>query len=141
MVRIFRQNTYKRHKSNNFNFEFLQFYFHRCVNIYVWNAFKMHCNHVLIIENICAYILNYIKVKYFYIFVCNLSEVFFFPQMHLTAERSYPTPLTSSPLLPLLLLSLARQRHSPDGTTRIKEEYDFIIGTIQFFNIYPIENT
>ncbi|GIY89125.1 glucose dehydrogenase [Caerostris darwini] len=42
-------------------------------------------------------------------------------------ERSFPTPFANSPLLPLLLLTLARQRIAPKTTTTIKEEYDYII--------------
>ncbi|GIY28432.1 glucose dehydrogenase [Caerostris extrusa] len=47
--------------------------------------------------------------------------------MDIAAERSYPTPFANSPLLPFLLLSLARQRIAPRTTTTIKEEYDYVI--------------
>lgn len=49
-------------------------------------------------------------------------------QMPVEVERAYPTPLSNSPLLPLLLLSLLRQRHSPNGSLKIKREYDYIVG-------------
>ncbi|XP_055933565.1 glucose dehydrogenase [FAD, quinone]-like [Argiope bruennichi] len=47
--------------------------------------------------------------------------------MDIAAERAYPTPLANSPLLPLLLLSLATQRNAPKSTTNFKEEYDYVI--------------
>ncbi|GIY96799.1 glucose dehydrogenase [Caerostris extrusa] len=47
--------------------------------------------------------------------------------MDIAAERSYPTPFANSPLLPFLLLSLARQRIAPRTTTTIREEYDYVI--------------
>ncbi|XP_054709560.1 glucose dehydrogenase [FAD, quinone]-like [Uloborus diversus] len=42
-------------------------------------------------------------------------------------QRPYSTPANSTVLLPLLLLSLARQRHSPKTATNIRTEYDFVI--------------
>lgn len=40
---------------------------------------------------------------------------------------NYPTPYANSPLLPLLLLNLANQKHSPDVKSTFKEEYDYVI--------------
>lgn len=45
-------------------------------------------------------------------------------------ERSYPTPYANSPFLPLLLLTLAIQKHSPDVKSTFKEEYDYVIGKL-----------
>lgn len=45
-------------------------------------------------------------------------------------ERLYPTPFANSPLLPLLLLSLASQRHAPTTKKKFKDEYDYIIGKV-----------
>lgn len=45
----------------------------------------------------------------------------------LATERSYPTPFQNSTLLPLLLMSLALQKHTPDTKKSFKREYDFII--------------
>lgn len=56
--------------------------------------------------------------------------------MNLSFERSYPTPLSNSTLLPLLLLSLARQRHSPEPSLKIKREYDYIIGKSLSINYF-----
>ncbi|KAG8194262.1 hypothetical protein JTE90_024590 [Oedothorax gibbosus] len=48
--------------------------------------------------------------------------------MDLAAERAYPTPFANSSLLPILLLSLMQQQHTPSNTaTTSKDEYDFII--------------
>ncbi|CAL1262984.1 unnamed protein product, partial [Larinioides sclopetarius] len=47
--------------------------------------------------------------------------------MDVAAERSYRTPIANSPLLPLLLISLATQRNAPKQTTTIQEEYDYIV--------------
>ncbi|GBM94467.1 Glucose dehydrogenase [FAD, quinone] [Araneus ventricosus] len=45
----------------------------------------------------------------------------------LASEYYYPTPYAASPLLPLILLAMAGQKHSPDTTTDIREEYDYIV--------------
>lgn len=50
--------------------------------------------------------------------------------MDLARNNAYPTPFANNPILPLLLLSLARQRHSPKVSTTIREEYDYIIGNV-----------
>ncbi|XP_054716422.1 glucose dehydrogenase [FAD, quinone]-like [Uloborus diversus] len=42
-------------------------------------------------------------------------------------ELSYITPFNTSPLFPLLLLSLTSQRHTPRVKTRFRSEYDYII--------------
>ncbi|KAG8175261.1 hypothetical protein JTE90_020794 [Oedothorax gibbosus] len=47
--------------------------------------------------------------------------------MDVAANSAYPTPFSHSPLLPLLLLSLARQKHTPTPKTTFEEEYDYII--------------
>ncbi|GBN27219.1 Glucose dehydrogenase [FAD, quinone] [Araneus ventricosus] len=47
--------------------------------------------------------------------------------MDIPAEKAYPTPIANSPLLPLLLLSLATQRNSPRQSSSFKEEYDYIV--------------
>ncbi|GBM97875.1 Glucose dehydrogenase [FAD, quinone], partial [Araneus ventricosus] len=47
--------------------------------------------------------------------------------MDLAAERAYPTPIANSPLLPLLLISLATQRNAPRQATSIRDEYDYIV--------------
>ncbi|CAL1288546.1 unnamed protein product, partial [Larinioides sclopetarius] len=47
--------------------------------------------------------------------------------MDIAAERAYPTPLANSPLLPLLLISLATQKNAPRTSTTFKDEYDYII--------------
>ncbi|XP_054714466.1 L-sorbose 1-dehydrogenase-like [Uloborus diversus] len=41
--------------------------------------------------------------------------------------RQYSTPVNGTSLLPLLLLSLARQRQSPITTKSVKKEYDYVI--------------
>lgn len=48
--------------------------------------------------------------------------------MDLAYERSLPTPVANSTLLPLLLLSLLRQQRAPQTTDAIKDEYDYIVG-------------
>lgn len=48
--------------------------------------------------------------------------------MDLAYETRVPTPLRNSTLLPLLLLSLARQRHTPVPSDTFKDEYDYIVG-------------
>ncbi|XP_055932736.1 glucose dehydrogenase [FAD, quinone]-like [Argiope bruennichi] len=45
----------------------------------------------------------------------------------IAAERAYPTPFANSPLLPLLLVSLATQRNAPIPATTFNDEYDYII--------------
>ncbi|CAL1262840.1 unnamed protein product [Larinioides sclopetarius] len=47
--------------------------------------------------------------------------------MDIAVERSYPTPIANSPLLPLLLISLATQRNAPKEATHIRDEYDYIV--------------
>ncbi|CAL1262986.1 unnamed protein product [Larinioides sclopetarius] len=47
--------------------------------------------------------------------------------MDIAAERAYPTPFANSPLLPLLLFSLATQRNAPRPVNVFREEYDYII--------------
>ncbi|GBN50435.1 Transposable element Tcb1 transposase [Araneus ventricosus] len=47
--------------------------------------------------------------------------------LNLAAERAYPTPYVNSPLLPLLILTLMRQRIAPKTTTAIQSEYDYIV--------------
>ncbi|GBO09609.1 hypothetical protein AVEN_217950-1, partial [Araneus ventricosus] len=47
--------------------------------------------------------------------------------MDISAERAYPTPIANSPLLPLLLISLATQRNAPKQATTIRDEYDYIV--------------
>ncbi|GIY89119.1 glucose dehydrogenase [Caerostris darwini] len=42
-------------------------------------------------------------------------------------ERTYPTPFANSPLLPLLLLTLATQRNAPKESKHFKDEYDYVI--------------
>ncbi|GIY71403.1 glucose dehydrogenase [Caerostris extrusa] len=46
---------------------------------------------------------------------------------NLTLETSYPTPYAASQLLPLILLSMVGQKHTPDTKTEIKDAYDYII--------------
>lgn len=48
--------------------------------------------------------------------------------MDISAEIAYRTPLSHSPLFPLLLLSVMRQKHSPDSSEKIDNEYDYVIG-------------
>ncbi|GIY96801.1 glucose dehydrogenase [Caerostris extrusa] len=47
--------------------------------------------------------------------------------MDIAAERAYPTPYANSPLLPMLILSLARQRVAPKTSTTFNNEYDYIV--------------
>ncbi|KAF8781708.1 Glucose dehydrogenase like protein [Argiope bruennichi] len=47
--------------------------------------------------------------------------------LNLPYERSFPTPYATSPLLPLLILSLLRQRIAPKTTTTIHSKYDYIV--------------
>ncbi|KAG8201707.1 hypothetical protein JTE90_012771, partial [Oedothorax gibbosus] len=47
--------------------------------------------------------------------------------MDVESNAAYPTPFANSPLLPLLLLSLVRERHAPKYVTSFNEEYDFVI--------------
>lgn len=42
----------------------------------------------------------------------------------------YQTPLSHSALFPLLLLSLTGQKHSPECSEKISDEYDYIIGKL-----------
>ncbi|GBN66524.1 Glucose dehydrogenase [FAD, quinone] [Araneus ventricosus] len=46
---------------------------------------------------------------------------------NITVESSYPTPYATSNFLPLILLSMIGQKHTPDTTTHIKDVYDYII--------------
>lgn len=48
--------------------------------------------------------------------------------MDISVERAYPTPLANSTLLPMLLLSLATQKHAPKVSDEIDTEYDYIVG-------------
>lgn len=49
--------------------------------------------------------------------------------MDIATESAYPTPLANSTtLLSMLLLSLARQKNSPDTSRTVDKEYDYIIG-------------
>ncbi|GBN79194.1 hypothetical protein AVEN_57107-1, partial [Araneus ventricosus] len=45
----------------------------------------------------------------------------------IAAESAYNTPFANSPLLPLLLISLATQQNAPKQATFFKGEYDYII--------------
>ncbi|XP_055932921.1 glucose dehydrogenase [FAD, quinone]-like [Argiope bruennichi] len=47
--------------------------------------------------------------------------------MDITAERVYPTPYANHPLLPLLILSLMTQRHTPKPSTTFQNEYDYVV--------------
>ncbi|CAL1298228.1 unnamed protein product [Larinioides sclopetarius] len=47
--------------------------------------------------------------------------------MDISTERAYPTPFANSPLLPLLILSLAKQRHTPKPSTTFDYEYDYVV--------------
>ncbi|XP_054724116.1 LOW QUALITY PROTEIN: glucose dehydrogenase [FAD, quinone]-like [Uloborus diversus] len=47
--------------------------------------------------------------------------------MDIAAERAYPSPFANSTLFPLLLMSLASQRHTPRTKTTFREEYDYIV--------------
>lgn len=48
--------------------------------------------------------------------------------MDISFERAYTTPLVNSTLLPMLLLSLATQKHTPKTSYEIDTEYDYIVG-------------
>lgn len=50
--------------------------------------------------------------------------------MDVWRELMYQTPLSHSALFPLLLLSLTGQKHSPDCSEKINDEYDYIIGKL-----------
>ncbi|CAL1262979.1 unnamed protein product [Larinioides sclopetarius] len=47
--------------------------------------------------------------------------------LNLKCERSYSTPYSNSPLLPLLILTLMRQKIAPKPAKTIKTEYDYIV--------------
>ncbi|XP_035225836.1 glucose dehydrogenase [FAD, quinone]-like, partial [Stegodyphus dumicola] len=47
--------------------------------------------------------------------------------MDIEAERVYDTPLVNSTLLPMLLLSLTLQKHTPNTARTVKTEYDYVI--------------
>ncbi|XP_055932739.1 glucose dehydrogenase [FAD, quinone]-like [Argiope bruennichi] len=47
--------------------------------------------------------------------------------LNLGCERSYPTPYSNSPLLPLLILTLMRQGIAPRTAKTFKKEYDYIV--------------
>ncbi|GBN34780.1 hypothetical protein AVEN_140605-1 [Araneus ventricosus] len=55
--------------------------------------------------------------------------------MDIAREQAYPTPFAASPLLPMLLLSLATQRNAPKQATTFKDEYDYIIAV--FYTLEP----
>ena len=44
------------------------------------------------------------------------------------SNNAYPTPFTNNPILPLLLISLAKQRHAPKTSETFDNEYDYVIG-------------
>lgn len=48
--------------------------------------------------------------------------------MDVAAESAYVPLLMNSTLLPMLLLSLARQKSSPNTANMINTEYDYVIG-------------
>ncbi|GFR31741.1 glucose dehydrogenase [Trichonephila clavata] len=48
-------------------------------------------------------------------------------QYNIAEESSYPTPYVSTHLLPLILLSMMTQKHTPVPTNIIKESYDYVI--------------
>ncbi|KAG8188587.1 hypothetical protein JTE90_005943 [Oedothorax gibbosus] len=50
-----------------------------------------------------------------------------FVSYNITAESLLPTPFSGNPLLPIILLSMAGQKHTPVTTTDIKDSYDYII--------------
>ncbi|GBO01723.1 hypothetical protein AVEN_30159-1 [Araneus ventricosus] len=65
------------------------------------------------------------------VYLTTFQKLEFIPAvMDISAERAYPTPIANSPLLPLLLLSLAKQRNSPIQSSSFKEEYDYIVGKL-----------
>lgn len=45
----------------------------------------------------------------------------------LALERSYQTPFQNSSLLPLLLMTLAMQKHTPDTKRSFRRQYDYIV--------------
>ncbi|XP_054715396.1 glucose dehydrogenase [FAD, quinone]-like [Uloborus diversus] len=47
--------------------------------------------------------------------------------INLENEVKYQVPFVNSTLLPLLLLSLTSQKHSPETKTKFDEEYDYIV--------------
>ncbi|KAG8178921.1 hypothetical protein JTE90_014127 [Oedothorax gibbosus] len=47
--------------------------------------------------------------------------------MDVASNSAYPTPLSNSPLLPLLLMSLVQQKNAPTTKETFQEEYDFIV--------------
>lgn len=47
--------------------------------------------------------------------------------INIASERAYPTPYQNSSLLPMLLLTLATQKHSPNTKNYFQPEYDFIV--------------
>ncbi|KAG8174745.1 hypothetical protein JTE90_012066 [Oedothorax gibbosus] len=47
--------------------------------------------------------------------------------MNFFENNVYPTPLRNTPVLPILLLSLAQQTNAPKTTNTFKDEYDFIV--------------
>ncbi|CAL1262982.1 unnamed protein product [Larinioides sclopetarius] len=48
-------------------------------------------------------------------------------EINVAAERAYNTPISNSPLLPLLLISLATHKNAPKQATSFKDEYDYIV--------------
>lgn len=46
---------------------------------------------------------------------------------NLVREQSYATPLQNCTLLPLLLMSLATQKHTPKTKSSFQDEYDYIV--------------
>ncbi|CAL1262975.1 unnamed protein product, partial [Larinioides sclopetarius] len=48
-------------------------------------------------------------------------------EINIAAEKAYNTPISNSPLLPLLLISLATQKNAPKQATSFKDEYDYIV--------------
>ncbi|KAG8178922.1 hypothetical protein JTE90_014128 [Oedothorax gibbosus] len=47
--------------------------------------------------------------------------------MDVAFNSAYPTPIGNSPLIPLLLMSLAQQKNAPTTKETFQEEYDFIV--------------
>ncbi|XP_054709909.1 uncharacterized protein LOC129219656 [Uloborus diversus] len=47
--------------------------------------------------------------------------------MDIEAERAFPSPFANATLLPMLLLSLAQQKHSPKTANTIYKDYDYVI--------------
>lgn len=53
--------------------------------------------------------------------------------MDVVTNSAYPTPYANSPILPMLLLSLAKQKNAPKSDTKgFLTEYDYIIGKVPF---------